>query len=375
MSGVLALNLIISINLVLAFLVLFFKKNNSLPNKVLALIIINPAMNFIANILIMQGLAYSFSWFIYASILTSLFFAPLVYYYVIIMMGMKFNWKNPVLFLTATALVYHLYTLISIVLKGAIYTQQFFHQLEHGPYPPEMEMMDTIFIALQQVYFIMALVQYVKYKGKLKNVFADFSNTKEKFVFYFIVLIFMLNLITIMLYASLPFSTVQYIYLPLVMMIVFLFVFIAAFNYHSVFNKQEYENFVFENEAIDQDLDSSPDLACPFEERLNLIAEKLIEKMNERHFCNKEMNIKVLAELVNEPTYMVSKCLNIKFKKSFFEFINGYRIKAFEKLTNTHAHLTIEGIALEVGFSNRASFYRIHKKMTGKTPKENMGNS
>ena len=31
-------------------------------------------------------------------------------------------------------------------------------------------------------------------------------------------------------------------------------------------------------------------------------------------------------------------------------------------------HLTVEAIAAEVGFNSRASFYRVFKKATGRTP-------
>ncbi len=372
MDGLITLNIVATANLFFAFLVLFFKRNNAHPNKILALIIINPAINFIANVLILSGAAAQFSYFIYCSILTAFFFGPLVYYYVIIMMGMKFNWKNPVLYLTGTALLYCLYMIANLEIGGVNAVNAFFKGLELGPYPEQMEIMDTVFIVLQQTYFTMALVQYVRYKGKIKKVFSNIASTRERYVFFFILFIWLLNLATIALYAIFPFSEVQYLYLPLVLMAIFLFIFIAAFNFNSVFAHEEFERFISQNEVIEENLNAKDKEETESnKERLAAIAQKLVLSMEEGHYKTTDLNVKLLAELVDEPVYLVSKCLNQYLNQSFHEFVNEYRIEAFIEKSKNASHLTIEGIALEVGFSNRASFYRIYKKKTGMTPSQN----
>lgn len=371
MNGLITLNIVVSANLILAFLVLFFKKDNSLANKILALIIINPAINFVANILNLSGVSSQFSYYIYFSIITALFFGPLVYYYVILLMGMKFNWKNPVLYLTGLAIAFYLFNIVSLELAGSISKEAFFKGLEIGPYPAQLELMDTVFIFLQQIYFTMALVQYIRYKGKIRKVFSNLSSTRERFVFYFILFIWLLNLATIGLYAVLPFDQVQYLYLPLVLLAIFLFVFIAAFNFQSVFNKEEFEVFKSRNEVIEEKLEVDfVKETDTNDERLASIADKLEEKMKEGYYKNPDLNLKSMAELVQEPVYLVSKAISQHLKKTFHEFVNEYRVQAFDEKSKTATHLTIEGIALEVGFSNRATFYRIYKKMTGKTPSE-----
>ena len=60
----------------------------------------------------------------------------------------------------------------------------------------------------------------------------------------------------------------------------------------------------------------------------------------------------------------------MKFNKNFNQFINDYRIREacqlFER--GIHHEKTIEGIALTVGFNNRATFISAFKNYTGVTP-------
>lgn len=66
----------------------------------------------------------------------------------------------------------------------------------------------------------------------------------------------------------------------------------------------------------------------------------------------------------------ISEILSCEFNKNFYEYINTLRIEEFEeKIRNKeHEKFTLLAIALECGFNSKASFNRVFKTLTGKTP-------
>ena len=93
---------------------------------------------------------------------------------------------------------------------------------------------------------------------------------------------------------------------------------------------------------------------------------------SERLYLDSNLRLSDLAERLSISSNHLSQILNQELKVSFFDFVNEYRIKdARDRLLDPrNRHLTILGIALEVGFSNKTSFNRIFKKHTGVTPSQ-----
>lgn len=76
-----------------------------------------------------------------------------------------------------------------------------------------------------------------------------------------------------------------------------------------------------------------------------------------------------LAKHIGVTSHYVSQTLNTHLGKSFFELVNGWRIKdAVTQLTTTDA--TILVIAYDVGFNSRSAFYKAFRRETGKTPSD-----
>ncbi|KHA51283.1 helix-turn-helix domain-containing protein [Sulfitobacter geojensis] len=79
-----------------------------------------------------------------------------------------------------------------------------------------------------------------------------------------------------------------------------------------------------------------------------------------------------LAKHIGVTSHYVSQTLNTHLGKSFFELVNGWRIKdAVTQLTTTDA--TILVIAYDVGFNSRSAFYKAFRRETGKTPSDLRG--
>ncbi|NJN26540.1 MAG: AraC family transcriptional regulator [Cyclobacteriaceae bacterium] len=113
------------------------------------------------------------------------------------------------------------------------------------------------------------------------------------------------------------------------------------------------------------------------EEEIPGLKKNLLDYMVQtRPYLNQNLTIGELAELLHMPTYQLSQLINDQLGQSFYEFINTYRVEEVKLrfFDPKYSHLTLPGIAMECGFSSKASFNRIFKQMTGLTPTEYIKN-
>lgn len=96
----------------------------------------------------------------------------------------------------------------------------------------------------------------------------------------------------------------------------------------------------------------------------------------EKPYLKSDLKIDDLASQMNMATHHLSQVINQEIGTNFFNFINRYRVEEAKKMLvdKTYAHYTVLGIGLEAGFSNKASFNRVFKKYTQKTPSEYLAN-
>lgn len=110
-------------------------------------------------------------------------------------------------------------------------------------------------------------------------------------------------------------------------------------------------------------------------ENLSVVKEKILAALViEKVYTDPEINLVRLSEKLEVTPGLVSYTINTSFKRNFRNLINEYRLEEVKKrlIDPRTNHLSILGIALECGFNSEASFYRIFKKSTGKSPKEFM---
>jgi AraC-like DNA-binding protein len=108
-------------------------------------------------------------------------------------------------------------------------------------------------------------------------------------------------------------------------------------------------------------------------ERSERYLNKLLQFMeNERAFTDGTLTIQKLADRLSIPAPYLSQTINERLGKSFPDFINSYRIEEAKKKLRDPAlkHLSVLGIAEDVGFSSKSSFNSVFKKYTDMTPSE-----
>ena len=100
----------------------------------------------------------------------------------------------------------------------------------------------------------------------------------------------------------------------------------------------------------------------------------LLIKAMEVHqlYLQPDLTLQALANHIGVSPRTVSMVLNQNLSKSFTTFVNTYRIEAFRQKVKAAGaeRLTIAGVAMECGFSSKATFQRVYKEMTGQLPSE-----
>ena len=109
------------------------------------------------------------------------------------------------------------------------------------------------------------------------------------------------------------------------------------------------------------------------EEEADRIYRDLLRTMEvEKPFLNHQLSMLELAKNMNVSTHNLSQVLNEKSGKSFYDFVNDYRVREFKQRVGNpeHKKYTLLGLAFDCGFNSKASFNRIFKKFTAQTPSQ-----
>jgi AraC-like DNA-binding protein len=88
-------------------------------------------------------------------------------------------------------------------------------------------------------------------------------------------------------------------------------------------------------------------------------------------FKIKGFTVPQLAAMLSLPAHTLSAILNKHYKKSFPDFINGYRISFVKKQLKQNRGWKknkVEAIGLEAGFASRSAFFAAFRKQEGVTP-------
>lgn len=108
------------------------------------------------------------------------------------------------------------------------------------------------------------------------------------------------------------------------------------------------------------------------------LADKLQHLMEaEQPYLHPDLRLEDLAGRLGVSRNQASQIINEHFNRSFFDFINEYRVGAARQMLieMEPGEATIAQIAFEAGFNTRASFYKAFRKFAGATPAEYLNNA
>jgi AraC-like DNA-binding protein len=95
---------------------------------------------------------------------------------------------------------------------------------------------------------------------------------------------------------------------------------------------------------------------------------QVIEK--KKPYLSDDLTLDSLSEETRIPSHVLSRIINNKYKKNFFDYINSHRIDHFNKLylDERNNGRTVLDMALESGFYSKSTFNLSYKKYMGMTP-------
>ncbi|MFC2104662.1 helix-turn-helix domain-containing protein [Bacteroidota bacterium] len=224
------------------------------------------------------------------------------------------------------------------------------------------------------LYYIFCLIRLRSHPKRIKKYF---SNTKEidlkwlNFLTYgfaiFLFYLFAYLILAMFFKVKIPYFNNYVLWLTMVM-------YVFGIGFYG-FKQQGIFNTIYD---LKNDKNSDLSNKSPLykksglsEEEKNKIIVQLKTYMDEeKPYLDPDLNIRQLAESLEIPVHKLSQTINQSIQKTFFEFINEYRIKvATDYLTGTEFEkYSIISIAYECGFNSKTSFYNIFKKHTSKTP-------
>lgn len=154
---------------------------------------------------------------------------------------------------------------------------------------------------------------------------------------------------------------------------------------HPIFNtQQELCNYIaFE---VDGDKVSETELSLPLMELDSKYSSSSLKGVEEvqlflklKHYLEKErpyldpnLTLKCTADHLHTNTKYLSQVVNHLSNHNFQFFINTFRVSEAKSklLSPENQNLTLYGIALQCGFKNKSTFYKVFKEITNLTPRE-----
>ena len=100
---------------------------------------------------------------------------------------------------------------------------------------------------------------------------------------------------------------------------------------------------------------------------------RLVALMEREHpYRQPELTLGDLAERLGTTPHRLSEVLNAQLTLSFYDFVNGYRVREVQQrlVGPDGARYTYLALALEAGFASKSTFNAAFKKLTGVTPSD-----
>jgi AraC-like DNA-binding protein len=234
---------------------------------------------------------------------------------------------------------------------------------------------DLIFLVMVTVYIALIFRRLRRYRKRLRDVFASTENHELTWVW----------LITV--------AAGVYIFMSLLYIVVEIFDLNATFVYEPSFAVLEELTILFLlwvigiwglrqqpslSRAAIVETAQNPTDAQPAKYKHSALdgqmAKRIAQKIEaamavDLLFRDPNLSLWGLSKHIAVNSHYVSQTLNTEIGRSFFDYVNHWRIKN-AKILLTTTDDTILSITYDVGFNSRSSFYKSFKRETGTTPQE-----
>lgn len=105
-------------------------------------------------------------------------------------------------------------------------------------------------------------------------------------------------------------------------------------------------------------------------ERLKNALMEVMDK--ERPWQDSDLTLADLAARLSTTPHKLSEVLNAQLGQTFYDFVNGYRVREVQRriATREARAVTMLSLAMDAGFASKSTFNQVFKKYTGQTPSD-----
>lgn len=377
MDFIIILHVFTITNKLLLFLLFFLKRNNSLANKMLALLILLPAFPIASNYIFYTADISYFppSLFLTQAILS--FFGPIYFFYCKEMMGISFK-RNRKKLLHLLPCIFIILLWINYAVSSETEQQKFMESfLSSEEATLEMIIASAVPMLIVLSYILTSALWVYKRIKVFKNVFTNLETLKIKYIQEFIWIMLIELVILMTAYTFTPVFYVDLVWVPILGNLMYFYIIYKSYNYGVLFSEEDYEEYkdlyaplnLYIEEAESKKYLKSALSSAQMDEYAALLTTGF--ESQDWHL-DPELNLNTLSLKSDIPTHYISQIINQKFEKNFFDYVNFYRVEAFKTKLKDPAFepIKFEELAYMCGFNSKATFQRAFKKHTGMSPSE-----
>lgn len=349
----------------LLFLALFLftnKRGKPLSNRLLGLFFLLLALNLADLLLKVQGYSGYYRSIALLDDAFILLYGPLIYLYTFSMIYKETSWRRVWWWHFLPFLVLGIFLVLAQILNSPLQQDQMLQDIENARLPWGI----ALAVALTQVHPLIYLVWSFRLLRKYRKTIRDkYSNVESMNLPW---LQFTLNSTLILLLVSfihalapIAFNAI-YIRITVLLLVIFLLFFVNSWLLKALRYSALFEGIAQPPKEKYQGSSLTRDLRMELKQRLEH------HLQNERSFLNADLSMDQLADSLDIPSKTLSQVINQSYDRSFFEWINSFRIKEAQRLLVEKPQATVLEILYQCGYNTKSSFNTSFKKHTGVTP-------
>lgn len=317
-------------------------------------------------------LPYNFSiWAYCIQSLTEFYFFPLLLIYGLVLISPNQNFKLIWLWSFSLAIVFTLFLIYDMGIARRTTTVEEIQKIyESAP------LNYLLFYIAHYVYQIILLIWFLNklkdYNDSLKGNFSNIDtlnmNWLKNFAKAYLFTICLAMTITLLRHIEQPSYEGLLSYLFYLSLTIALFyVCFHGIRHYAIADFKAVEDYNSDIQKASEKYKSS----SMTDEKMKTLYNKITKLFDdEKWFLQPQLRVDDLAKELQVTTHQISQTINSKANKTFYDFVNHYRVEYLkEELTKPkNKQYTILALGLESGFNSKSSLNRIFKETTGFTP-------
>ena len=302
------------------------------------------------------------------------FYFPVLVTYGLILLDGNNRYFNRWLWIYIYPIIYSIFILLDVFVFEKYTTFDEIQELFFNPNPYK-----TFFYLTQYLYVIALLIWLLKklnrYTSSIKNYYSSIENINLNWFRFFIQSLLGLTIFGFVVFSLFSLGVIEDIEIPFGLEYVLFIIVLFYFCYNGI---RQYSLVNLNSNYIDGGV--SPETPKKKYLSSNLDKESIdvhfrnITQLfdEEKLFLEPQLKIEDIATRLDISIHKVSQIINSKSNKSFFDFVNRYRVEYFKKLLSNpnNRKFTILALGIESGFNSKASMNRVFKNFVGQSPKE-----